>query len=88
MRIVQEIRADQVLKISVFQFPTQGIVHREFVKVQKRLRVVIQPAVHHLQTEHQPFRELPEIRLAEAELRAVDGGQECFAVDALRGLLR
>ena len=80
MRIFQKITTDQIFIISgsdlLFQ---EGKCVQRFY-MDKRLFVIIEPAVQHLKTIHQSLRITAKISLPIAEFMIIDSCLQCFFI--------
>ena len=73
---------DQLLKIIRIRLLAQASVGIPRFDMDERLRIVIQPAVHHLQTIHESGRPGAEIRFPVTELIVIQPGLQRLLIDA------
>ena len=85
MRIFQEPSADQLHIIIAPHFAAQLLEYRQHLNVHKRLVLIIEPAVQHLQAVHQSLGIGPEIRLPILEFIIIECRQQGFLIHPVCG---
>ena len=81
MRILQQISVNQLLIIALCNSLLQLLIGLIGLDMHKRLFLIIQPAVHCLQTKHQSFRIGAKIPFSVFEGKVIDSRLQCLSVD-------